>query len=63
MPPSVPLMNNTVEFRTQDVSLLRSQTLNLYHKVEVDWLIYQGLSEVQIEAPTPRGGLGRLPLQ
>ena len=55
------LMNNTVAFRPQDVPLLRSQTLNLYHKVEVDWLIYHGLSEVPIEAPTPRGRLGSLP--
>ena len=52
------LMNNTVEFRTQDVPLLRSTTLNLYHNVEVNWLIYQRLSEGEIEAPTPRGGLG-----
>jgi hypothetical protein len=55
-------MNITVEFRTQDVPLLRSTTLNLYHKVEVNCLIYQQLSEVQIETPTPRGGLGGLPL-
>ena len=49
------LMNNTVEFRAQDVPLLRSATLELYYKVEVIWLIYQPLSAVRTVCATSRG--------
>ena len=49
------LMNNTAEFRTQDVPLLRSATLELYYKVEVIWLIYQPLSAVRTVCATSRG--------
>jgi len=39
MPPAVPYMNNTVEFRVQDEPLLRNTTLDLHLNVRVNWLM------------------------
>ena len=49
------LINNTPDFSAPDVPLLRSATLELYYNVEAIWLIYQGLSALEMVRTTSRG--------
>jgi hypothetical protein len=59
--PLTALMNNTVEFRTQDAPLLRCATLDLHLNLRVNWLIYKELDVAQTASPTSRGSVGGLP--